>query len=86
MSDVIHTKLAGGRRVAIPAELCRRHGLEPGDPVVIESSPSGILVRPLADVIREVQTFFAGLAPPEVLISEELMRDRREEAAKEARD
>ncbi len=86
MNDVIHTKLAGGRRVAIPAELCRRYHLEPGDPVVIESSPSGILVRPLADVVREVQAFFAGLAPPDVLLSEELLRDRREEAAREARD
>jgi AbrB family looped-hinge helix DNA binding protein len=50
MGDVIHTKLGEGRRVAIPAELCHRFGLEPGDPVVLESTEAGITVRPLEGV------------------------------------
>ncbi|MCI0459645.1 MAG: AbrB/MazE/SpoVT family DNA-binding domain-containing protein [Gemmataceae bacterium] len=86
MSDVIHTKLGEGRRVVIPAELCQRYGLEPGDPVVLESSDAGITVRPLDEVIREVQGYFAGVAPASVVLSEELLRDRREEAAREADD
>jgi bifunctional DNA-binding transcriptional regulator/antitoxin component of YhaV-PrlF toxin-antitoxin module len=86
MTDVIHTKIGEGRRVAIPAEMCHRYGLEPGDPVVLESSTSGIVVRPLDAVIREVQAFFADAAPPGVLLSEELIRDRREEASRENRD
>lgn len=45
MSNVIHTKLGGGRRVAIPAELCHRYGLEPGDPVVLEPADTGIILR-----------------------------------------
>lgn len=32
MNYVIHTKMGEGRRVAIPAELCQRDGLEPGVP------------------------------------------------------
>jgi bifunctional DNA-binding transcriptional regulator/antitoxin component of YhaV-PrlF toxin-antitoxin module len=55
MANVIHTKLGEGRRVAIPAELCHRYGIEPGDPVVLEPSDSGIVMRPLDAVIREVQ-------------------------------
>ena len=85
MSTVIHTKMSEGRRVAIPAELCQRYGLHPGDPLVLEPSDAGIVVRPLGAVIREVQSYFADLAPPEVLLSEELLRDRREEAAREDR-
>jgi bifunctional DNA-binding transcriptional regulator/antitoxin component of YhaV-PrlF toxin-antitoxin module len=85
MANVIHTKLSEGRRVAIPADLCQRYGIEPGDPVVLEPTDSGIVMRPLEAVIREVQAYFADLAPPKVMLSEELLRDRREEAKKEDR-
>jgi bifunctional DNA-binding transcriptional regulator/antitoxin component of YhaV-PrlF toxin-antitoxin module len=86
MVHVIHTKMGEGRRVAIPAELCQKYGLQPGTPVVLEASPSGIVVRPLETVITEVQAFFADAAPPEVLLSEELSRDRRAEAARDKHD
>ena len=85
MANVIHTKLSEGRRVAIPAELCQRYGIEPGDPVVLEPSDSGIVMRPLDAVIREVQAYFADVVPPGVSLSEELLRDRREEAQRENR-
>jgi AbrB family looped-hinge helix DNA binding protein len=80
MHHVYHTKLGEGRRVAIPAEVCRRFGISPGDPVVVEADDGGVRVRSLAAVIREVQDHFARLAPPGMLISEELIRDRRAEA------
>ncbi len=86
MNHVMHTKMSDGRRVAIPAEMCEAYGLEPGSPVVLEPSPSGIVLRPLDTVIREVQAFFADVAPADVLLSEELLRDRRAEAAREERD
>jgi bifunctional DNA-binding transcriptional regulator/antitoxin component of YhaV-PrlF toxin-antitoxin module len=86
MSHVIHTKIGQGRRVAIPAELCHEYGLEPGAPVVLERSESGIVMRPLNTVLREVQAFFSDAAPREVVLSDELSRDRRAEAALEDRD
>jgi bifunctional DNA-binding transcriptional regulator/antitoxin component of YhaV-PrlF toxin-antitoxin module len=86
MSHVIHTKMGQGRRVAIPAELCHQYGLEPGHPVVLEPSESGIVVRPLEKVIEEVQAFFADAAPHDVVLSKELSRDRRAEARREDRD
>ena len=85
MSHVTHTKMSEGRRVVIPVEMCHEYGLEPGRTVVLEPSESGIVVRPLDTVIREVQDFFADAAPPDVLLSEELSRERREEAAREER-
>jgi bifunctional DNA-binding transcriptional regulator/antitoxin component of YhaV-PrlF toxin-antitoxin module len=85
MNQVIHTKMSDGRRVAIPAEMCKEYGLEPGAPVVLESTDAGIVVRPLDAVIREVQAFFADAAPANVVISEELSRDRKAEAARESR-
>jgi bifunctional DNA-binding transcriptional regulator/antitoxin component of YhaV-PrlF toxin-antitoxin module len=85
MNHVIHTKMGEGRRVAIPAEMCQEYGLEPGRPVVLEGSESGIVLRPLDGVIREVQAFFADAAPAGVVLSEELIRDRRTEAEREKR-
>ena len=52
----------------------QRYGIEPGDPVVLEPSDSGIVVRPLDAVIREVQAYFADVAPPGVSLSEELLQ------------
>lgn len=86
MQHVIRTKMGQGRRVAIPAELCHEHGLEPGTPVVVESTPSGIVVRPLSTVIREVQDYFLQAAAQDVVLSEELIRERRVEAEREGRE
>jgi hypothetical protein len=55
------------------------------DPVVLEPSESGIVMRPMHAVIREVQAYFADAAPPDVVLSEELLRDRRAEAEQENR-
>jgi bifunctional DNA-binding transcriptional regulator/antitoxin component of YhaV-PrlF toxin-antitoxin module len=85
MHRVIHTKLGEGRRVAIPSDMCHEHGLEPGKPLVLESTETGIVVRPLDDVVREVQEFFADAGPKKGLLSEELSRDRRAEAARDKR-
>jgi hypothetical protein len=54
--------------------------------VGLEPTGSGIVVRPLDAVIDEVQAFFADLAASDVLLSEELIRDRCEEAKRESRD
>jgi bifunctional DNA-binding transcriptional regulator/antitoxin component of YhaV-PrlF toxin-antitoxin module len=53
MVNVVRTKLGEGRRVAIPAEVCQRCGLEPRDPVGLDPSEHGIVVRPLDAVISD---------------------------------
>jgi bifunctional DNA-binding transcriptional regulator/antitoxin component of YhaV-PrlF toxin-antitoxin module len=80
MVHVIHTKMGEGRRVAIPAEMCHEYGLEPGTALVLEPTKTGIVVRPLQEVIHEVQAFFADAAPPGVRLSDTLIADRRREA------
>jgi AbrB family looped-hinge helix DNA binding protein len=86
MNDVMHVKLGEGRRVAIPASLCQRVGIKPGDPLVLEVSDHAITLRPYDEVIREVQAHFMKLAPPGVIMSDELSRDRRAEAKRESND
>lgn len=83
MQQAIHTKIGPGRRVVLPADLCHEYGLAPGTPVVLEPTEHGIVVRPFSDVVRDVQKYFAGTAPKGVRLSDELLRDRRAEAAKD---
>jgi antitoxin PrlF len=85
MEHVIHTKLSEARRVAIPAELCQAYGIQPGDPVVLEPTESGIVLRPLHAVVRDVQAYFADIAPPGVSLSQELLAERWQEAERENR-
>ena len=70
----------------IPAPLRKSLNLKLDDTLVVESDGGSLLVRGYDQVLREVQAAFASGAPPEVLISDELIRDRREEAAREDRD
>lgn len=86
MPHAIHTKIGSGRRVVIPADLCRAYGLAPGSPVVLEPTEDGIILRRYADVARDVQGYFEGAAPKGLCLSDALRRDRREEAEREARD
>jgi AbrB family looped-hinge helix DNA binding protein len=72
--------------VVIPSSLRKELGIRPGDTLVIESDGDSLLVRTPERVLQEVQSAFASIAPPGVLVSEELIRDRREEAERESRD
>lgn len=83
--NVTYAMMSQGRRVAIPAKLCQEYGIQAGSPVVLEPTEHGIMLRSYRDVLRDVQRYFAGTAPKGVLLSDELLRERREEATKESR-
>ncbi len=53
-------------------------------PQLVTSGPEYLRrAKTQEQAIREAQDFFAPLAPPDVLLSEELIRERREEARRE---
>jgi AbrB family looped-hinge helix DNA binding protein len=82
----IRARVTEAGRVVIPAELRKELGIEEGQDVVFTRDGNGIRIITLEEAIRQVQDYFAGLAPPEVLLSEELIAERRQEAAKEGRE
>lgn len=84
LHEVRHLHLDSAGRVLIPASLRQQYGLVAGDAVVLEASESGLLLRPLDAVLRDVQAFCADFAPKNGgYLSDELIRERREEAARE---
>jgi AbrB family looped-hinge helix DNA binding protein len=79
----IRSKVADAGRVVIPAEFRKAFGLEEGADVIVSRDAGGIRITPLREAIRQAQDYFASLAPPDVSLSDELLRDRRDEAARD---
>lgn len=83
MPDSFHTHLTADGRVVIPAPLRHRLRLKPGDRVVIDADGGDVRVRSYDRVLAEVQSYFSRYAVPGVSMVDELLADRRAEAARE---
>jgi AbrB family looped-hinge helix DNA binding protein len=70
-------------RIVLPADVRSRQHIQTGDQVILIEHQDGLQVKTQAQAIREARDFFARLAPAEVLLSEELIRERREDAKHE---
>ena len=78
-----HVRLGADGRLVLPSALRKSVGLNPGDTVVIESDGDSLLVRSYEAVIRETQQFFAQFPAPGGSVVDELITDRRADAARE---
>lgn len=78
-NQVFHIKLDSSGRLLIPAEARERYQIESSDTLVVVDDGRGLRVRTREQVKAEVQAYFADLAPPDVLLSDEIIRDRRAE-------
>src|SRR5262245_43635095 len=78
-----HVKLGDDGRLVIPASLRKEIGIKPGDTVVIESDGDSLLLRSYDRVLREVQDAFAPCRIPGASVVDELIAERRAEAADE---
>ncbi len=80
-----HAKVIAGGKIVIPAELRRELGISDGDTLVIERDGDGTLtVKTYTQVVREVQqTFKAMVGAYEGSMVDDLIADRRREAARE---
>lgn len=58
-------------------------GIAPGDEVVVTIQGNEIRVIPKAEMLRRIQRMVLDRVPSERSLSEELSRERREEAARE---
>lgn len=77
-------KVVEGGRVILPAAFRRSLGLEKGDTVVIELHEDELRLRPARSALRRLQAKLRALPPGATLASDELVAERRAEAAREA--
>jgi AbrB family looped-hinge helix DNA binding protein len=78
-----HVKIAPGGRVVVPAEFRRALGVDIGDDVVIELTNGELRLRSLDAAIQRAQEIVRKYVPKGVSLADELIRERREEAARE---
>lgn len=80
-------RLGKNGRIVIPARVRDALGLREGDTLVLTvGTCSGRLVLETEEMILARLHDLVGAAPEDELVSEELLRERREEAQREARE
>ena len=80
---VVYTKVTDGGRVVLPAEFRKEFDIEVGKTVNISSTAKGILITTPDMALRRLQKKFQKLVPKGVSIVDELIAERRKEAANE---
>ena len=78
-----HVRIAPGGRVVIPAEFRRALGVEIGDDMVIELTDGELRLRSFDAALKRVQEMVRRYVPEGVSLADELVRERREEAARD---
>lgn len=73
-------------RIVIPAEMRMAMLVKPGDAVTAQVVDGELMIMSPPVAIRRVQAWARAVIPPGVDIVEELIKDRREEARKEAEE
>ena len=70
-------------RLVIPAAARRELNLKPGEPLLVESDGESLIVRSYESVLRETQGYFRQFLPDGTSVVDELIADRRAEAARD---
>ena len=83
---IFHAKVDASGRIVIPADSELRKHVRRGDKVVVEEDAHGLHVKTMEQVVREAQEYFLSVIPSGVSLVDELIDERREEAAREARE
>jgi AbrB family looped-hinge helix DNA binding protein len=78
-----HVRIAAGGRVVIPAEFRKALGVEIGDDMVMELTDGELRLRSFDAALKRVQEIVRKYVPAGVSLADELIRERREEAARE---
>lgn len=81
--NVQRGRIVAGGRLQVPADIRRLLGLTDGDPVMMRVIDGELHVRPVRDALSRIQARLRDYVPADVTLSDELVADRRVEAASE---
>ena len=81
--STVRTKLTENGRVLLPAEFRKALELAPGDEVIVSLKDGEIRITTVQQAIRRAQELLRRFVPPGRMLSEELIAERRAEAARE---
>jgi bifunctional DNA-binding transcriptional regulator/antitoxin component of YhaV-PrlF toxin-antitoxin module len=86
MNEVYHAKLNVEGRLSIPAPCRKQLGITPGQEVLLQITELGLLVYTQDFAVKRLQDWVTAHVPPGVSLVDELIAERRAEAAKEANE
>ena len=78
-----HVRVVDGGKIVIPAALRRKYGFEVGQTLVVDDAPGGVTIRSLDDAVAAAQAIMAKVAPSDRRLSDEIIAERRAEAARD---
>ena len=81
-----HAKVIAGGKIVIPAELRRALGVKDGDTLIIDQEDGRLIIQTYSAMVRRVQDSIREYVPQGVSLVDELIAERRAEAAKEEED
>src|SRR5829696_1089025 len=81
-----HVELGAGGRLVIPAKMRAALGMVVGDRLNVRLEGSELRIYTYKEGLRRVQEIMQGLVPQGVSLVDELIAERRREAAKEQAD
>ena len=76
-------RLVSGGRLQVPAAFRQAMGVTDGDALIMELVDNELRIRPLGDALARVRQRLAPYVPNGVLLSDELIADRRTAATDE---
>jgi bifunctional DNA-binding transcriptional regulator/antitoxin component of YhaV-PrlF toxin-antitoxin module len=86
MNEIYRAKLNREGRLSVPAGCREEAGLQPGQEVLLKVTPDGVLLYTHDQAVKRLQDWCAANIPPGVSLVDELIAERRAEAAKEANE
>lgn len=81
--QLFHVRVSDGRRVVLPAEVCKQLGIDVGDTVVVDVAGGKVELHTFDTTLAEFRALLASKIPPGVSIVDELLAERRAEAERE---
>ena len=81
--SVWHVTVDNSGRVLLPSALRKVMHADPGTMLMWVRDKSGLRLQSFEESIRELQDYYCSLAPPEVCLTDELLAERKAEAARE---
>jgi bifunctional DNA-binding transcriptional regulator/antitoxin component of YhaV-PrlF toxin-antitoxin module len=81
--STFHVRVVEGGKIVIPAALRRKYGFDVGRTLVVDDAPGVVTIRSLDDAVAAAQAIMAKVAPPDRRLSDEIIAERRAEAARD---
>lgn len=79
----MRTKVGEGGRIVIPVEYRKALGVEPGDEVILVLEGEGVRILTRRQAVKRAQMLVRRYVPEGRSLSEELLQERRAEAARD---